>query len=241
MTTPIAPVRIIQGIAPGRSTNRRVAIVTPVGGSEQANEDAERDDGGEHAQAGGAARWDRQVQHVAGDRAHDADRGAGRDESRRHQGRRDALRKLLKHEDAAADRGVKGDRQTRAGAGGMDGDAICRRAKQPRAAQRTDRCAHLNGRAFTAERETGADGQQAAEEFHRDGGESCRPGRAPDYRFDMLHAAARGHRREADNQPPRDDCGHPVTTRSTGRPRTGDACAQAANDPRRSCALLSRV
>ncbi len=64
--------------------------------------------------------------------------------------------------------------------------------------------AHLDGRAFPAQHETGTECEAAGEELDRQNAPPAHRPKAHEGAFDLLHAAAGGFGREAPHQPPGD-------------------------------------
>ena len=82
---------------------------------------------------------------------------------------------------------------------------------------------HLDTGALAPKRQAGANGQQSADEFHRDRRESDAGGLAAQNGFDVRDAASRRVRREAANQPGGERSRRPGMRRITNRKPTASS------------------
>jgi len=122
---------------------------------------------------------------------------------------------FFEHEHRTGDWCVEGGGETRARAGGEQDASVVAAATPQLAQPMSDRGAHLDARAFTAECEAGADRQQAAKKLDRDQGRWRWPHFAGQRGLDMRDAAAGGVRGEPSDQP--GGQGHPTAQTATTR------------------------
>ena len=167
----------------------------------EAEEDAEREIEAQRAERGVGERFEGEVGGDAEEDPRDADRGGRRAERGDGDAGVEAAHQFFEHEHGAGDRGVERGGEAGAGAGGEQDAGVGGVAAEEAADEMGDARAHLHRRSFAAEREAGADGQEATDEFHgeqqRVGGRSS----CMEDGFDVRDAAAGGFGREAADEP----------------------------------------
>ena len=145
----------------------------------EAEQNAEREIEAHRAEGGVGERVEGEVGRDAQQDPRDADRGGRRAERGDRDAGIEAAHQFFQHEDRAGDRGVERGGEAGTGAGGEQDAGVGGVAAEDAADEMGDARAHLHRRPFAAEREAGADRQQAADEFHREqeersaGGVSC--------------------------------------------------------------------
>ena len=117
------------------------------------------------------------------------------------------LHQFFEHEDGAGHRRVEGRRQPGARARREQRATVRPAAPRRRADEMADNGADLHARPFASERQSRTDGQNAADEFHREKNEIGGRRHAAQHRLDVRNAAAGRMRREAPDHPRRDESG----------------------------------
>ena len=113
----------------------------------------------------------------------------------------ESLHQFLEDEDGARDRRVEGGPEARAGPGRNQHPAVRPASTEYLSDKMSEARAHLDGGALAAEREAGADREQAAEELDRNQAKRDRRKLPAQDRFDMRDAASRRVGEVATNQP----------------------------------------
>ena len=173
---------------------------------------------------------DIEVRRIAEEQARDPDGGGGCAEGGNGDPALESLHQFLEDENGAGDRRVEGCAQARAGSGRNQHPAVRPASAKYLSDKMSEACAHLDGRAFPAEREASADREQAAEELDRNQAKRDRRKLATQNGFDMRDAAPRRVGGVATNQPS-GNCGRACANRND-QEEAGGLLAMSPSDQR---------
>ena len=186
--------------ARGRARRKQQSVI---GDSQKTREGSEREIERSRFGVAVAEPADVEVRRVAEQQARHPDGGGGCAEGGDGDAALESLHQFLEDEDGAGDRRVEGGAEARAGSCRDQHPAVRPASAEYLSDKMSEARAHLDGRALAAEREAGADREQAAEELDRYQAKRDRRKLPAQNGFDMRDAASRRVGRVTANQPTR--------------------------------------